>query len=153
MPVVKKSSKLVRDTHDRSAKPADPMEVRGRLVLMTAAIACAADDASGSSYHLANVPANALVHEDTFFDVENWGFAQVVIGTETDTDALVDQTKATAAVVLPFAKGDAFHGKRWWEALGLAKDPGGDVAIWVHAEAAATAAGTILFHIAYVGAH
>lgn len=129
-----------------------PQKARGRLVAMTGSVSNAADDSNTSKFHLANVPSDALVHEDTFFDVENWGFAQVVIGTETDTDALVDQTLATENTVTPFAVGDANHGKPWWEALGLAADPGGYIALYAHAEADATGAGSMPFRIAYLQA-
>ncbi|QPM89154.1 hypothetical protein [Pseudooceanicola algae] len=150
MPVVSANSDLVHDPFDANSVPPDPEIARGRLVCSTGNVVNAADDANTSKYHLANVPANAVVHEDTFFDVASWGFAQVVIGTETDTDALVDQTKATETIVTPFALGDANHGKRWWEVLGLAENPGGTVEIWAHAEAAATGAGSMAFRIAYL---
>ena len=79
-----------------------------------------------------------------------WGFAQVVIGTETDTDALVDQTKATENIVTPIAIGDANHGKTWWEALGLAASPGDEIQLYAHAEANATGAGSMPFRLAWV---
>ncbi|HBT01749.1 MAG TPA: hypothetical protein DEB47_18250 [Citreicella sp.] len=150
MAVVTGNSNLVYDHFDITATPPDPEVARGRLVLSTGSVANAGTDSSGSKYHLANVPSNALVHEDTFFGVASWGFAQVVIGTETDTDALVDQTKATENVVTPFAVADANHGKRWWEVLGLAENPGGQLEIWAHAEANATGAGSMTFRIAYI---
>ena len=90
------------------------------------------------------------MHEDTGFDVENWAFLQVVIGTETDTDALVDQTQATENMVTPLAAGDANHGKTWWEALGLAASPGGEIALYAHAEDDAGSAGSMPFRLAWV---
>ena len=78
--------------------------------------------------------------------------AQIVIGTETDTDALVDVLKSAGALHSPIAKGDANHGKRLWEVLGLAKDPGGNIGLWKHAEADAAAAGSMSFQIHYITA-
>jgi len=150
MPVANKSSDLIHDPMSPGSVPADPQKARGRLIVATGTVANASDDLNGSKFHLASIPSTALLHDDTAFDVENWGFAQVVIGTETDTDALVDQTKATENIVTPVAFGDAAHGKMIWEVLGLAKDPGGHVEIWAHAEADATGAGSMPFRIAYL---
>ena len=99
---------------------------------------------------LADIPSNAIVHEDTFFDVASWGFAQVVIGVEGDTDALVDQAKATENIVTPIAVGDANHGKELWEVLGMAADPKGNIRLIASAEADATGAGSMPFRIAYL---
>lgn len=132
-----------------NVSPPDPQRERGRVVNTIGSVANGASDSSGSKYKLCKVPSNLIPHEGTFFDVENWGFAQVVIGTETDTDALVDQTQATENIVTPFVVGDANHGKQLWEVLGLASDPGGFIEIWAHAEDAATGAGSMDFRFSY----
>jgi hypothetical protein len=150
MPIVNALSTLIHDFTDPDSIAPDPEEFAGRLVLGTGAVANEDTDLNTSMYHLADVPSNGIVHEDTFFDVASWGFAQVVIGTETDTDALVDQTKATEDIVTPFAVGDANHGKRWWEVLGLATDPGGKIGLFAHAEADAASAGSMAFRVASV---
>ncbi len=150
MAVVSEKSDLIDDRYDDTSVAADPAQARGRYIAATGTVANAADDSSASMYHLCDIPADAILHEDTFFDVQAWGFAQVVIGTKTDTDALVDQTKATENEVQPIAIGDANHGKRLWEVLGLSENPGGMIGLWAHAEAAATGAGTMLFRVAYL---
>ena len=150
MAVVTSKSNLVHDSFDTGIYPPDPVEARGRLVLMTGTVTNAADDSNGSMYHLVDLPSRCILHHDTFFDVENDGFAQIVIGTKTDTDALVDQTKVTETIAQPITMGDANHGKRLWEGLGLAADPGGMIGIWKHAEAAAAGAGAMPFQIAYI---
>lgn len=150
MPVTQNRSTLIHDPYDPASVPPDPKAARGRLICATGIATNAADDSTGSMWHLADIPADAILHEDTFFDVEAWGFAQIVIGTRTDTDALVDQTKATETIVTPIAVGDANHGKSLWEVLGLAANPGGMVGLWAHAEANATGAGTMPFRIAYL---
>jgi hypothetical protein len=150
MAVVSGASNLIQDPLSYTAAPPDPQENRGRLVLATGSVSNLASDSNTSKYELARIPSIALLHEDTFFDVENWGFAQIVIGTETDTDALVDQTKVTENTVTPIAVGDANHGKQLWEVLGLAADPGGEIALWIHAEADAAGAGSMPFRIAYI---
>ncbi|MEM6650973.1 MAG: hypothetical protein AAF582_00140 [Pseudomonadota bacterium] len=147
MPVENVKSNLIQE---RPALPADPALQGGSLVKKVGRVSNAADASSGSSYHLCNVPSNGIVDEATDFDVQGWGFAQVVIGTETDTDALLDVTRASGNNQNPFAPGDASHGRTWWEVLGYASDPGGEIALYAHAEAAATAAGEMLFKIAYL---
>lgn len=149
MPVVKKMSDLFRDTQAMEGGP-DPLKAKGRIILATALLENAADDSSGSTFRLAELPSDCFLHEDTFFDVENDGFAQIQIGTLTDAGALVDQTKATENLIEPVAKGDAFHGKELWEVLGMAEDPGGFITLFKHAAADATGAGSMPFRIAYI---
>ena len=150
MAVVTGKSDLITDTFDADSTRPAPQRANGTPRYAIGSVANAGTDSDTSMYLLGSVPADALVHEDTFFDVENWGFAQVVIGTETDTDALVDQTKATENIVTPIAIGDANHGKTWWEALGLAASPGGEIQLYAHAEANATGAGLMPFRLAWV---
>lgn len=150
MAVVKTNSSLIHDPLVDGSTPPDPQAARGHLMMATGTVSNLATDSNTSKYHLANIPSVAILHEDTFFDVENDGFAQIVIGTEDDTDALVDQTKATENIVTPIAAGDANHGKQLWEVLGLAADPGGMISIWKHAEADAAGAGSMPFRIAYL---
>ncbi|WP_289150264.1 hypothetical protein [uncultured Salipiger sp.] len=151
MAVVTTNSDLIHDFTDPDSVPPDPQRARGRIVVAIGTVANLSTDSSASMYHLADIPAEAILLPDTFFDVENWGFAQVVIGTRTDTDALVDQTKATETVVTPIAVGDANHGLALWEVLGLAEKPKDGVCqIWAHAEAAATGAGSMPFGIHYL---
>lgn len=149
MAIVSTDSDLFRDVLT-GGDVLDAQRVRGVVRCATGSVANLATDSNTSKYRLGRVPADALVHPDTMFDVENWGFAQVVIGTETDTDALVDQTKATENLVTPFAFGDANHGKTWWEALGFASSPGGEIEIWAHAEADAAGAGSMPFALAWI---
>lgn len=150
MAVVNINSDLIHDYLDDASRPPEPERARGRYVSAIGTVLNGAADSNGSTYHLADIPSNAILHEDTFFDVASWGFAQVVIGTFSDTDALVDQTKATAPTVTPVAMGDAKHGKAVWEVLGMAKDPGAKIAIYAHAEADATGAGNMPFRVAYL---
>lgn len=150
MAAVKINSNLIHDPLVSGSTPPDPQAARGRVIVATGTATNGATDSSASMYHLADIPSQALLYDDCAFDVENWGFAQVVIGTETDTDALVDQTLATENTVTPIAFGDANHGKQLWEVLGLAADPGGNIGLWAHAEAAATGAGSMPFRIVYL---
>lgn len=150
MAVVSGQSDLIHDNFDVLLDPPDPEVAKGRLVLATGTLENAASDSNGSKYELARIPANALMHEGTFFDVQAWGFAQVVIGTETDTDAMLDVAKSAANIQQPIAIGDANHGKRLWEILGLSENPGGNISLWAHAEANATGAGSMPFRIAYI---
>lgn len=150
MAVVSGKSDLIHDPLDSSSTPPDPQQARGRPIHVIGTLTNAATDSNLSKYHLADLPATCILTEDTFFDVAADGFAQIVIGTEDDTDALVDQTKATGNTVTPIAVGDAFHGKQLWEVLGLAANPGGMISIWKHAEANAVGAGSMPFRFVYL---
>ncbi|MFP4044053.1 MAG: hypothetical protein ACLFTP_05725 [Rhodosalinus sp.] len=150
MAVVTEKSDLIHDYLDSTSTPPDPVQARGRPIYATGTVANGADDSNGSMYHLADLPSDCILLPETFFDVENDGFAQIVIGTQTDTDALVDQAQSSEDIVAPIAQGDANHGKRLWEVLGLAEDPGGMIGLWKHAEADAGSAGSMPFQIAYL---
>lgn len=149
MAVVSGKSDLIHDPLDTTSRPADPQRAAGRPLMSRGTVANLATDSNLSKYKLCTVPARGIPTADTFFDVQGWGFAQVVIGTETDTDALVDQTKATENIVRPIVDGDANHDKEWWEVLGLSAAPeSGVVELWAHAEADATGAGSMVFQVA-----
>ena len=149
MPIVDIKSDLYRDAH--LLEPSvDPLKSKGRAIYMTGTVENAATDSTGSKYRLAELPADCYLHEDTFFDVENDGFAQIVIGTNSDTDALLDVARSAAAIQQPVAIGDANHGKQLWEILGMAENPGGYITLFKHAEANATAAGSMPFRIVYI---
>lgn len=150
MPVKKGKSNLVHDTFDVASIPADPHKARGRLVLATGNLAVDSTDEIGSKYHLLDLPATALLHEDTFFDVANLPLANVRIGTHSDGEALVSQSQATEDMIAPIAVGDASHDKELWEILGLEENPGGVIGIWVHAIANATGDGAMPFRLAYI---
>jgi hypothetical protein len=144
MAVVNLKSNLFRDAQ-AMGDVVDPVLIKGRTVTATGTITNAAADNSGSSYHMCDLPSDCLIDEDTAFDVENWGFAAVRIGTKSDVDALVSVLKSAAATHRPRAFGDANHGKRLWEILGLAANPGGYIGIYAHAIADATGAGSMPF--------
>ncbi|MEO1637774.1 MAG: hypothetical protein AAFU41_00835 [Pseudomonadota bacterium] len=150
MPIVTGTSDLIQDYLAETPNKPDPVQARGRAVYATGTITNAADDENTSMYHLIDIPSDAILLPDTFFDVTNDGFAQIVIGTKSDTDALVDQTKATGNIVTPVAQGGASHGLRLWQVLGMAENPGGNIALYKHAEANATAAGSTKFQIVYL---
>lgn len=143
------ASNLIRDPVIGGAVP-DTLLVNGVIHCATGTVANAAGDSSGSKYKLCSVPSDAIMHPTTLFDVENWGYAQVVIGSLNETDQILDVAKSAATTQSPFAFGDANHGNRLWEVLGLAADPGGMIDIYAHAEANATGAGSMPFHIAWI---
>lgn len=148
MPVVTKKSTLIADA-DIGYHGADPELARGRPIVATGTQANAADDLSGSTFHLVDLPADCILDSRTAFDVENWGFATVSIGTQTDVDALVSVLKSAGNTVSPIAFGDANHGKALWEVLGLAASPGGMIGLYAHAVANATGAGSMPFEVHY----
>lgn len=150
MPIVNTKSDLIAD-YLAGQPAAEPELARGRPIVATGTVANAADDLNGSKYHLADLPADCLLDPRTAFDVENWGFAAIRIGTETDVDALSAVLKSAGNTVSPVAFGDANHGKRLWEVLGLAEAPAnGMIGIYAHAIADATGAGSMPFAIHYI---
>lgn len=149
MAVVTGKSNLYRDPVTGGAVP-DTLLVNGVMRSATGTLANAAGDSSGSKYKLCAVPYDAIPHPSTLFDVQAWGYAQVVIGSLTETDQILDVAKSAAATQSPFAMGNALHGLRFWEVLGLTEDPGGTFDIYVHAEANATGAGSMPFHVAWI---
>lgn len=127
----------------------DPELARGRPIMATGSVENGSSDSSLSTYKLASLPSNCILGDRTKFDVENWGFATVNIGTLTDVDALITIAKSSGNTVTPVVFGDAKHGKRLWEVLGLASDPGGVIDIYAHASAGATGAGAMPFQFEY----
>lgn len=129
---------------------ADPQAIAGIMRVVTGRVTNAADDSSGSKYHLCDLPSDCYLDPGTLFDVENTGFATINIGTETDIDALITVLKSAGNTVTPVAFGDADHGVELWQALGLAANPGGFIGLWLHASGNATGAGTTLFTVKYI---
>lgn len=150
MAIVEGKSNLIPDKFEAGRVTADPVEIAGRVIVATGNVTNLSTDSNGSSYHLVSLPSDCILLANTFFDVQNDGFAQIVIGTKTDTDALLDVARSAAAIQRPIVDGDANHGKRLWEMLGFAANPGGKIELWKHAEANATGAGTTLFQIHYL---
>lgn len=148
MPIVTKKSDLFRDELAGGAVP-DAGKVKSRLYSAHGTVTNAADDLNGSAYKLIDLPSNAIMDTSTQFEVSADGFADIRIGTRDDVDALVSQTKITENVITPFAFGDTNHGKALWEALGMAEDPGGFIALYKHAIADATGAGSMKFRISW----
>ena len=75
----------------------------------------------------------------------------MVIGTIDDTDALLDVARSAATTQSPITRFGTGHGKPLWELLGLAARPSDNiVTLYAHAEATATAAGTMPFQIDYL---
>lgn len=147
--VVSVKSSLFKSAADPLGPEPKPELARGRPIVAQGTIANGVGELSGSKYHLANLPSDAILMPGTFFKVDTWGFADIRIGTFSDPVALVNQLRSAAAIVQPIANGDARHGQPLWQALGLAADPGGEIGLYYHAIATATGAGTSRFAIHY----
>lgn len=149
MAIVKGQSDLISDP-SKMYSGADPEITRGRPIVSAGRVTNAATDSAGSKYHLVDLPADALLDALTTFKVDGWGFATVSIGTEIDIDALVTVAKSAGALVTPVTRLGAWHQKRIWEVVGLAKPPANNiVSLWAHGPANATAAGSMVFEIHY----
>lgn len=149
MAVENLQSALYRDPQS-GAPLLDPMLKAGRLILATGVVAHAADASTLSTYRLCSLPADCILHPLTYFDVTDYGFAAVRIGTQDDVDALVSQLQSAADIIQPIANGDANSQLRLWEVLGLAANPGGVIDLYAHAIAGAAGAGKIEFQVAYI---
>lgn len=149
MPIYDEQSDLYRD-YLAEEDPREAVKAKGRIYHATGSMSHAADALNTSKVLLAELPAECILHEDTFFDVENLGFAAVRIGTADDVDALVSQLQSAENVATPIAQGDANHGLRLWQVLGLSENPGGVIGIYQHAVADATGAGSMPFRLSYI---
>lgn len=150
MPIVSKKSSLVKDYFDPTSVEPDPVLARGRPIVSAGSVTNAADDSSGSMYHLIDLPSDCVLDSATGFQVENWGFAAIRIGTKTDVDALAAVLKSAGNVVSPIVKyAAASHAKPLWQVLGLAENPGGTIGLYAHAIANATGAGSMAFEVHY----
>lgn len=150
MPVVSKKSNLIPNAATMY-RGEDPEIARGRPIVATGLVTNAADDSAGSVFHLVDLPAQCLIDPRTAFKVDTWGFAQVVIGTLADADAFATVAKATGAVFQPVTFGDANHGKRLWEMLGLPAVPKQPmISLYASAAANATGAGSMKFAFHYL---
>lgn len=149
MAVVQVNSDLITDQR-LDQNPPDPSRARGRLVNVQGTVSNGAADSSGSSYHLCDIPADAIMDDTTRFDVTNWGFAGVRVGTLESVGALISQTKATENIIDPFVIFDANFGLPFWQAMGLSACPASNViALYANAVAGATGAGSMKFKVAY----
>lgn len=149
MAIVKGKSDLIADVAAGDVPP-DPARARGRSICATFNLANLSTDSSGSMYHLADIPADAILDSRTAFQVQNWGFATINIGTRGDIDALGTVLKSAGNVYSPVAFGDAKHGLPLWQALGLAAAPENNViSLYAHASANATGAGSMKGEIHY----
>jgi hypothetical protein len=149
MAVVSKKSTLYRDEQAGGAVP-DALIVSGITRRAVGEIANAADDSNLSMYKICTIPSWAYFHPETIFDVENWGFAAVRIGTKTDVDALLSVATTAATTQSPITARAAASGDRVWETLGLSEDPAEMIDLYAHAIAGATGAGVMKFCVAWV---
>ena len=148
MPIVEVSADVVPNRQQGQAD-VDPLRSNGRPKVITGTVANAADDALGSIYHLATLPAACLLHPDTAFDPTLSGLADLRVGTRTDPNALV-AAPSIDGIHKPVAFGDAKYDKPLWQMLGLAENPGGMIELYQHAIANATATGVTKFQITYI---
>jgi len=140
---------IVKGKSDILSADADPAKARGRPIVTTFTVTNAATDSNTSRYHLCDLPSCAILDARTAFQVQNWGFAAIRIGTYDDVDALVAVLKSAGNVVSPVVQFDAKHGKPLWEVLGLAADPGGQIGLYAHAIADSTGAGSMMGEVHY----
>jgi hypothetical protein len=151
MPVVQKKSDLYKTQPLLGEATPDPARARGQNIIAAFTVANAADDLATSQFLLADLPSDCILGHETWFKVDAWGFATVNIGTKALPTALITILKSAGTYVTPLTKGDAKHGVALWEALGLAKDPGGTIGIYATGPANATGAGSMKgeFHYRY----
>lgn len=142
MPVVNGKSNLF-------AGDVDPARARGRPITVQASVFNGATDSAGSTYLLCRLPSAAILTASTTFKADGWGFAVTSVGTLTDVDALFQANKNAAHAPIT-RNAAASHGKPLWELLGLASDPGGEIALYAHGIADAAAAGSMNFEIHYL---
>lgn len=149
MPIVNIKSDLF-ENRDAGIRTPDPERKQGRPIVAAGTATNAATDLAGSTYHLADIPAEAILDALTMFKVDGWGFATVSLGTKTDADALISVARSAGANVSPVTRLGADHGLPLWQVLGLSAAPaGGIIGLYAHGPANATGAGTMPFEIHY----
>jgi hypothetical protein len=148
MPVVNGKSDLIRDPRLGEAA-VDPSRARGRPICITGTVLNLSTDSNLSRYQLAELPSDCILDSRTAFDVENWGFAAIRIGTRTSVAALVSVLKSAGVTHNPVVFGDARHNKLLWEVLGFSVDPERPIGLWAHAIANSTGDGNMPFEIHY----
>ncbi len=150
MPVVNLKSDLFKTQPLLGEATPDPARARGRGVVVQGTIANGASDSALSTYLLAELPSDCILGFNTWFRVDGWGFANINVGTKASIGALVNNVaKAAGTYIEPVVRGDSKHGLALWEVLGLAKDPGGTIALYAQGPANATGAGSMKFEISY----
>ncbi len=149
MPIVKVKSDLFED-RDAGVRTPDPERKQGRPIVAAGTATNTDTDLAGSTYHLADLPAEAILDAATIFKVDGWGFATVSIGTQDDADALISVARSAGANVSPITRLGAQHGLPLWQVLGLAAAPAnGIIGLYAHGPANATGAGTMPFELHY----
>ena len=147
-----------------SLKAIDGINAAGEERGINSMIPIANGDSIGSRYMIGEVPSDALIDPRSFLvttaitgvTTADIGFAYPNGGaTILQTALMAAQTLAAAATItLQAATGSglatgANMAKRAWQLAGLATNPGGNLAMWLTINAAATAAGTVWCHIDY----
>ena len=142
-----KPSDLITDQRF-DQNPPDPAKARGPIHVIRGTMTNLADDDSGSTFLLCQIPANAILDSNTKFSSATAGYATIRVGTRANAVALLNVAKA--AILSPIVMGDAKHGLAAWQQLGLAAAPDGNIIdLMFSAGANATGAGTMPFEIWY----
>lgn len=132
----------------------DAVYAEARVRAICSKIDIANGDSIASLYYVGKVPSNAIILPNSAFyfpaiagvTILNVGFTgalQALINTQDITTA-GSQTIAGKGTVTP-----ANMIKRAWELAGLTSDPGGMLDVVASLGAAATAAGSVMFALAY----
>jgi len=147
-----------------SLKAIDGINAAAEVRRINSLISIANGDSIASQYLIGEVPADAILDPlssivcsaITGVTTASIGFAYPNGGAMIAANALVNgQTLAAAATVsLAAATGSgvatpANMAKKAWQLAGLASNPGGNLALWLTINAAATAAGTVWSNIGY----
>lgn len=150
MPVVNLRSTLYRNAI-AGDRVVDPLLIKGRPVIASGTVSNAAGDNIPSTYMLCELPSACILDPSTQFKVDTWGYANIRIGTLSNPAALVSVLRSAGAIHTPHTFGDARTGRRLWDVLGLAADPGGFITLYAHgAVADPTGAGVMTFRIATI---
>lgn len=124
---------------------------QGQLTRVAGTVANLADDSSGSTFLVCEVPASAIILPESKIKGDGWGFAQFVLGCEQDPDILLDAatsglSSSGTAIVAQFG---AIWNKPLWEQCGLAADPLKPMRLILTAEADAAGAGSASFDLIF----
>lgn len=152
MPVRNKVSTVFGVTGAAGYTPPNAAARDGRIHRVAGRITNAADDDSGSTFLMAEIPWAAILLHASLIRTDQWGYAQAVIGVPGTPTGLLNVARATGGTSgnLPVTAFGADWNLPFWQQLGLSAMPTTPfAALTAFAQANATGAGTLDFDLHY----
>lgn len=147
MAIVNKYSVIYPDPDTQPQAPIPAKYKRGPVKTSMPSVAITNGDSATSTFHLVKLPSTCVLHNSSkVYHQAIAGVTTAHIGTEDDPDALLASSNiSTGSAKSLITDTNAFSQDReLWELLGMAEDPGGEIALILTINADATATGKVL---------